>query len=265
MRNLIVLIIVALVTITILLFLFNPEILTDIWLWIVGLIGPIIALFRGAIEGLSNAFKKDQRQDSKKSPPDPAIERAHKERIKQLEDQVARLEKSLAENRDAFDGTTISVVRYFDDGETTLGLLFFDSDFYCYTLEDAFREVKVKGKTRIPKGTYNLDFYKTVTPLTEKYRKTRDWFDFHLHIQDVPNFTNVYIHSGSDHTHTEGCLLIADSILSSNQERTIFNSRKTYERFYKKIKKLRQNNVNVRVKLFDEDWFESNDLKNRKV
>ncbi len=265
MRNLLVLIIVALVTITILLFLFNPKLLTDIWLWIVGLIGPIIALIRGGFSALANLLKKPADDTLKEPAPDPQRDDAQKKRIKELNEEIAGLEKSLAANRDTFDGTTISVMRYFDDDQTTLGLLFFDSDFYCYTLEDTFRNVKVKGQTRIPKGTYNLDFYKTVTPLTEKYRRTRDWFDFHIHVQDVPNFTHVYIHNGSDHTHTEGCLLIADNILSSNTERTIFNSRKTYERFYKAFKQLRQNDVKVRVKVFDEDWFQSNDLKNRKV
>ena len=62
MRNLIILIIVALVTIIILLFLFNPKILSDIWLWIIGLIGPIIALFRGGIEGLGNLLKGDEKK-----------------------------------------------------------------------------------------------------------------------------------------------------------------------------------------------------------
>ena len=33
-----------------------------------------------------------------------------------------------------------------------------DKKFLCYTLEDEHRDVKVMGETRIPAGTYNIEF-----------------------------------------------------------------------------------------------------------
>lgn len=267
MKNFVFLVIVAIITLAILLFIFNPQVLADIWLWIIGLIGAIIAIIKNIIDSIVNFFKRSE--DKKKEPvPKPKEDLNNlksKRKIRELEEEIEKLQLVIKNQNkvDTYDGTTISVLRYFDDGETTLGLLFFEDQFFSYALEDTFQEIKVPGQTRIPKGNYNLDYYKVLTPLTQKYRSTRDWFDYHIHIQNVDNFSNVYIHCGSDHTHTEGCLLIADSIYSSNEKRTIFNSRKTYERFYKEIKKLKAEEQDVRIKIFDEDWFEINKLKNR--
>ena len=50
----------------------------------------------------------------------------------------------------------IKVDRYFHGPESTLGKLYVDGEFECYTLEDAYRPKKIKGKTRIPSGLYAL-------------------------------------------------------------------------------------------------------------
>ena len=50
------------------------------------------------------------------------------------------------------------VDRYNSTSTHTDGLLFINKKFECFTLEDEFREVKVKGKTRIPDGTYRNVF-----------------------------------------------------------------------------------------------------------
>lgn len=93
----------------------------------------------------------------------------------------------------------------------TRGELTIDDDLqpFCYTLEDKVREEKIKGVTAIPKGVYEVKFRKEVTPLTARYRvKYEDFFSYHLELQDVPNYTGVYIHIGNKPEHTEGCLLV---------------------------------------------------------
>ena len=54
----------------------------------------------------------------------------------------------------------IDVIRYSSSSESTLGLFMINDQFQCYTLEDEFREVKVKGQTRIDAGTYKLELRK---------------------------------------------------------------------------------------------------------
>ena len=39
---------------------------------------------------------------------------------------------------------------------STIGKLYVDDQFECYTLEDKVRPVKIKGKTAIPEGRYEV-------------------------------------------------------------------------------------------------------------
>ena len=285
MRRTIVLVLIALGLIAILLFVYNPHLLEKVWLWVIGLIGLIASAFKNLIQTLTDSFR---RTSEKKEGPHAAkneIEEVvprdntlHKDvspkekldqlslidhyetKISTLEGEVSNLRERLEAHskEEPFDGITLTVLRYEDDGETTLGLLFVESEFFSYTLEDTFREVKIPGKTRIPKGTYKLDFNRNETGLTLKYRKTRPWFHYHLHVKNVPNFEGIYIHSGSTHEHTEGCLLVAKSIYADSVKSSIFDSRKTFETLYKTLKPKLDNGELVRIKYFDEDFLKSN-------
>lgn len=86
----------------------------------------------------------------------------------------------------------------------TLGSLYVDGQFECFTLEDAIRELpgasvytwKIAGRTAIPAGTYPI-------LLTESVR-----FGRRLPLLvGVPGFAGVRIHSGNRASDTEGCIL----------------------------------------------------------
>ena len=132
----------------------------------------------------------------------------------------------------------VEVLRYNHDKDSTSGLLFLD-EFECYTLEDEHRDVKVRGETRIPEGTYILDWQETITPLTKKYRAKYDWFDKHLHIKDVPGFTGIYVHVGNYEKNTDGCILVADQAVNDPKDYASvqYKSTQAYKRFYQKIQK----------------------------
>lgn len=121
--------------------------------------------------------------------------------------------------------------RFFNDSKMTLGILYFGDTFF-YVLEDTKRDKKIKGQTRIPAGVYEVDKLKVLTPKTEQYRAKYSWFDFHIHIKNVPNFENVYIHIGNTHRDTEGCLLIGNKATKE----TIEESTKAFRQFYKNFK-----------------------------
>lgn len=121
--------------------------------------------------------------------------------------------------------------RFFNDSKMTLGILYFGDTFF-YVLEDTKRDKKIKGQTRIPAGIYEVDKLKVLTPKTEQYRTKYSWFDFHIHIKNVPNFKNVYIHIGNTHRDTEGCLLIGNKATKG----AIEESAKAFRQFYKNFK-----------------------------
>lgn len=134
-------------------------------------------------------------------------------------------------------------------------MLFIDQNYYCYTLEDTYHKVKIAGQTRIPSGIYTINFLKYDTPLTLKYRKRYpDWFTYHLHVENVPNFTGIYIHSGGNHEHTEGCILVSDSLNASDKNTYLFNSRNTFKKLYAFLSQTLNSGKKVRIIIKDESW-----------
>jgi len=126
----------------------------------------------------------------------------------------------------------IIVKRYKQTDDATLGKLFVDGEFECYTIEDGHRDIKVPGETRIPAGTYSLvdrqhgGFYK-------RYTQRWDWHDGMIQLAEVPGFEHILIHCGNTSKDSHGCLLVG----TIADEKTMFigASRIAYEKLYKKI------------------------------
>jgi len=129
--------------------------------------------------------------------------------------------------------------RLNDNGKSTVGALYLENKrLFSWTLEDEHRDVKVKGETRIPANTYELKIRKEDTPLTIKHRTSYGaWFKYHIEITGIPNFTGVYVHAGNDETHTDGCLLLGDTLLNNEsfEKNNLANSTQAVERFYKLV------------------------------
>jgi hypothetical protein len=51
----------------------------------------------------------------------------------------------------------LTVKRFADNGDTTLGILYINGVFECFTVEDEERDVKVKSETRVPEGVYDVN------------------------------------------------------------------------------------------------------------
>lgn len=114
----------------------------------------------------------------------------------------------------------------------TIGKLYIDDNYFCDTLEDTVRdtnksgkfdngEEKIKGKTAIPYGTYEIKW--TYSPRFKKYTPQ---------LMNVPSFEGIRIHSGNSSTDTEGCLLLGEN----KKVGMVLNSRATINKFYPLIK-----------------------------
>ena len=114
----------------------------------------------------------------------------------------------------------------------TIGKLYIDGKYFCDTLEDTVRdtnksgkfdngEKKVKRKTAIPYGTYEIKW--TYSPRFKKYTPQ---------LMNVPQFEGIRIHAGNSSTDTEGCLLLGEN----KKVGMVLNSRATINKFYPIIK-----------------------------
>lgn len=91
----------------------------------------------------------------------------------------------------------LRLCRYKSGVSCTIGELYIDGVYECFTLEDVVRAEKIPGKTAIPAGEYDVivsysNRFKCPLPLLQK----------------VPNFTGVRIHAGNTDADTEGCILV---------------------------------------------------------
>lgn len=275
MKKFAALLIIALVAIVVLVIFSNPDALGKAWLYVLGFIGYVVVLVENGFKKIAEAFtgSKDAKPDAvlppqseKRQDPNMVDDRSGEisilqQKIKELELQ---LQKSKNEEGTYLGRCTLTVLRYIDDGETTLGLIFLRNKFFAYTLEDTHRDEKIRGKTRIPAGIYSIG-YSPVDPaqsrITQDYlRNYKPWFTRHLHLKNVPGFEGIYIHVGNNHENTEGCLLIADGVTAGISQKSLRDSRNAYQRFYKIIAALLDSNEPVNIQILNEDWFDRSKL-----
>jgi hypothetical protein len=126
----------------------------------------------------------------------------------------------------------ITVTRYKHEKDFTIGKLFIDGQFECYTLEDEKREVKVMHETRIPEGKYNV-VLRTFGGHHEKYEKKFPEHEGMLWVTNVPGFKDILIHIGNDDDDTSGCLLVG--LGPDEAKGKIVNSTVAYLRLYNKV------------------------------
>ena len=117
----------------------------------------------------------------------------------------------------------IEVKRFEFKDTHTVGKMYVNGVYECYTLEDAVRNgTKVLGKTAIPIGTYKL-----IIDASTRFKQDMP------HILNVPDFTGVRIHAGNTSADTDGCILVGSSWTGKD---FIGNSKIAYKKFFDKLK-----------------------------
>lgn len=152
----------------------------------------------------------------------------------------------------------LEVLRISSQKDSTNGILFDVTEgrkFLAYTLEDEYREEKVKGETRIPAGTYKITL-RTVGGFHSRY--TSKYGSMHkgmLWVRDVPGFEYILIHTGNTDEHTAGCLLVGSSQNENLTKKDGFigSSTTAYKRIYPPIAEALENGEEVTITYIDYD------------
>jgi len=121
----------------------------------------------------------------------------------------------------------IKLIRDIFTETETLGKLFIDDVFFCYTLEDKFRHlsdnmseeqikvVKVQAQTAIPKGRYRV-----ILSVSNRFKVLLP------EVLNVKSFAGIRIHGGNTSFDSEGCILVAENRFINKQnpiKKNIFN------------------------------------------
>jgi len=152
----------------------------------------------------------------------------------------------------------LEVLRISSESDSSSGLLFDISNgtrkFLCYSLEDEYRNDKVMHETRVPAGTYNI-LLRTVGGFHAKYTKRYDFHKGMLHVQDVPGFKWILIHTGNTDEHTSGCLILGDSQENNQlmENGFIGKSGQAYSRVYPPIAAALESGEEVTITYTDYD------------
>jgi hypothetical protein len=125
----------------------------------------------------------------------------------------------------------IEVKRFEFKPNYTIGKLYINGKYECYTLEDAVRDKKVQDVTAIPTGTYKL-----IIDASTRFRKDMP------HILNVPNFTGVRIHAGNTSKDTEGCILLGTTWSGGD---FIAQSKLAFDKFFTKLKTAKEATIKI--------------------
>ena len=104
----------------------------------------------------------------------------------------------------------ITVKREFFSDTETLGTMFINDKFFCYTLEAYDRKLKqnqssteiahkkIYGKTAIASGDYRV-----ILSISNRFKRLMP------EVLNVKGFSGIRIHGGNTHLNTDGCILVA--------------------------------------------------------
>lgn len=117
----------------------------------------------------------------------------------------------------------LKLIRKPSTSQCTIGQLYVDDVFECFTLEDVVRPIKIAGETAIAAGTYNV-----VVTYSPHFKR-----DLPL-LLNVPNYDGVRIHPGNTKANTEGCILVGKAI--GNDGDSITQSVIAFNKLFDKLK-----------------------------
>lgn len=130
----------------------------------------------------------------------------------------------------------LTLLRYKTVQGTTVGRLYHGPSFICHTLEDAIRDVKIKGETAIPAGTYKI-----AVTMSNRFKKPLPL------LLNVPNYEGIRIHPGNTKEDTEGCILPGTTVSSDGLK--VYNSRIAFDKLFKLIQTAIDKNEPVTIEI----------------
>lgn len=132
-------------------------------------------------------------------------------------------------------GVNLLIIRETFTDKSTIGKLFVNGEYFCYTLELPYRDNQ-RRISCIPSGEYKVRLRLARESATRNY--------LHLLVQDVPNRTYILFHRGNRPSHTKGCILVGQTY----EQDFVGNSTLAMDLLMKEIINLGGENINLIIK-----------------
>jgi len=132
-------------------------------------------------------------------------------------------------------GVNLLIIRETYTNKSTIGKLFVNGEYFCYTLELPYRDNQ-RRISCIPSGEYKVRLR------LARESATRDYL--HLLVQDVPDRTYILFHRGNRPSHTKGCILVGQTY----EQDFVGNSTLAMDLLMKEIINLGGENINLIIK-----------------
>lgn len=151
----------------------------------------------------------------------------------------------------------ILLKRIYKGPEYTIGNLYVDNKYICDTIEDTDRgltdsmtlseinKLKVKGKTAIPTGTYDVTL-KVTSPKYSNYNKypwAREINGKLPRLLNVKGFEGILIHVGNLASDTDGCILVGENKVKGQ----VLYSRVTFNKLYKILQSNKDDCLTIKI------------------
>ena len=151
----------------------------------------------------------------------------------------------------------LKVERKWKKATYTVGRLFVDGKLFSNTLEDKDRgltqsmptgkinQIKVKGETAIPTGTYAVAM-NIVSPKFASVKWIKDFCEGKMpRLLGVKGFDGILLHNGSTAKDSAGCILVG----KNTQVGKLTQSRETFKELYKLMKAAADNGEDITIEI----------------
>lgn len=132
--------------------------------------------------------------------------------------------------------------RRYKGPDYTIGDLYINGAKVCETLEDTdrglnatmsearIREIKVQGKTAIPRGIYPVEMG-VKSPKFGSRIWAKRWGGKLPRLLNIPGFSGVLIHVGNKAEDTEGCILVGENKVKGQ----VINSTEAFDKIMSQL------------------------------
>lgn len=151
----------------------------------------------------------------------------------------------------------IRIDRKWKKDTYTISNLYIDGVKFCNVIEDKDRGLKssmtiseitkkkVKSKTAIPTGTYNI----SIDVVSPKYSKKSTWSKYNNakmpRLLNVPGFDGILMHPGNTAEDTDGCLIPG----KNDKVGQVSNSTYWFKLIYEKMKEAKKKGESITIEI----------------